>query len=161
MSTWYIIPSDSDIMHYGVKGMKWHQKKKRSTTDADNALRNKIAKPTKSGNPGRKNFDLSRLSSLPSSDRSLIASYLRGQWGARGSKTYKGAVSAYALGLRNGRPQQRAKVLKELKKIAPQLYYDVMTILRRNSSGKKTPVTDTNPAYGSTTRRKIHLKGRS
>ena len=147
MSTWYIIPSDSDIMHYGVKGMKWRHRK--------------AAQQTKNGNPGTREFDLSRLSSLPSSDRSLIASYLRGQWGARGSKTYQGAVTAYARGIRNGRPQQRAKVLKELKKIAPQLYYDVMKILRRNFSGKKTPVTDTNPAYGSTTRRKIHLKGRS
>lgn len=148
MSTWYIIPSDSDIMHYGVKGMKWRHRK--------------AAQQTKNGNPGTREFNLSRLSSLPSSERGLIASYLRGQWGARGSKTYKGQVKAYALALQHmSGSKERVKILKELKKIAPQLYYDITKAMRRNYSGIKTPVTDTNPAYGSTTRRKIHLKGRS
>ena len=27
MSTWYLIPKDDDLMHYGVKGMKWRNKK--------------------------------------------------------------------------------------------------------------------------------------
>ena len=27
MSNWYITPSNSDLMHYGIKGMKWRNKK--------------------------------------------------------------------------------------------------------------------------------------
>lgn len=27
MSEWYIVPKEDDLMHYGVKGMKWHNRK--------------------------------------------------------------------------------------------------------------------------------------
>lgn len=34
MSNWYVTPNDNDLMHYGIKGMKWRFKRGRKTPNS-------------------------------------------------------------------------------------------------------------------------------
>ena len=138
MSTWYLIPKDDDLMHYGVKGMKWRNRKGPSASNSDNK------NPTKK--PAYKGGNVSSTPKKYNTYISYINSWRNSQWGKKGTYEYDRNILGLANSIKKAPAEERRKILAIISAKAPSLYKDVMKAYRsritKNNTYRKIPSKD-------------------
>lgn len=122
MSTWYIIPKDDDLMHYGVKGMKWRNKK---------GSMYKAESKTGSGSSSKKGSvsrDNDSLTSLKGQLARLLAA----------NKISDSKIDRAARDWNKVSKQERNAILSVFRSVNPKAYRKLITAIAKYNKKKST-----------------------
>lgn len=163
MSTWYLIPKDDDIMHYGVKGMKWRHRKV-----GTNESGRKLYERRNNGILVRRPSNTADLVAKPNKvsggkTNAVSNSGVNGSWmsvirkAAMGKSVGDSTCKAMANQLQRMGNKERARYINALRN-SPKLYKRVMNyynqrrqIIKKPTQTNNKRVTNTKDPVGSST----------